>query len=90
MSVTLPPVLRRSERIHVQIPVDYAASTVDFSALGVRVRSSAGLVPGERVQCVLEEAGEAVPSLVVWAGPLTAQQTREIGIEFLMPFQTIV
>lgn len=100
MSLTSPPVLRRSKRIHVQMPVDivaevqgaqvhHEATTLDFSTLGVRVQSSATLAPGERVQCVLEGTDRAIPSQVIWAAPPSAQQTREMGLQFLTPFRTI-
>ena len=101
MSTTMPAVLRRSQRIHVQVPVDiivdvlgkqvrYEATTVDFSDLGVRVRSSVGLAPGTRVRCIVGGANGAVPSQVIWAAPPSAQQICEIGIQFLTPFPSAV
>ena len=89
---------RRSQRIYVNMPislvvdfegtdVSHEMTTVDFSTLGIRVRSSIAMVPGEHVGCVVPGWRTAVPSRVIWSAPARAQQQRETGIEFLKPFQ---
>ena len=90
---------RRSQRIYVNMPirvvvdfegtdVAHEMTSVDFSTLGIRVRSSIAMVPGEHVGCVVPGWQAAVPGRVIWSAPARAQQQRETGIEFLKPFQT--
>jgi len=87
--------LCRSERILATIPIrlvvlsdaytlERAASTVDLSLRGVRVRTPLALLPGDTVGII--SAGEprrAIPARVVWTQRALPDQWTLAGLEFL-------
>ena len=88
---------RRSDRIYVRLPVTLLvdsetekiaqdAFTVDFSQLGVRVRTDLSLSPGQAVE-VFPNRGlkHPIPSRVIWVGGQRTLQECEAGLEFLKP-----
>jgi hypothetical protein len=89
--------IRASGRIYVRVPVEiavdsngtttsYAASTVDFSALGARVQTDSPLAPGARVNIIWTgPAPRSVPSQVVWSAPAHLDQGHQAGLRFLEP-----
>ena len=89
--------IRASSRIYVRVPIEiavdsngtttsYAASTVDFSALGARVQTDSPLAPGERVNIIWTgPASRSVPSQVVWSAPAHLDQGHQAGLRFLEP-----
>jgi PilZ domain-containing protein len=89
------PANRRSERIHVNMPLTlrlqfasvhatFSASTIDLSELGARIRADAPLVPGQRIEVIPNEsAGVPVPGRVVWVGRMGSAQAGQAGVEFL-------
>jgi hypothetical protein len=91
------PIARRSERIHVKLPValrvdsdrehiKHTASTIDLSSNGVRVCASAGLIPGQGVVIITDEGSKcSIPGRVVWVGPIGSRLEGHAGIEFLSP-----
>lgn len=95
--MTNPSATRASSRIYVRVPVEitvdsngtttsYAASTVDFSALGARVETDSPLAPGARVNFIwTSPAQRSVPSLVVWSAPAHLDQGHQAGLRFLEP-----
>lgn len=95
--MTNQPAIRASNRIYVRVPVEiavdangttisYAASTVDFSALGARVETDSPLPPGARVNFIWTgPAQRPVPSLVVWSAPAHLDQGHQAGLRFLEP-----
>jgi len=97
MVVTAESAHRRSNRIYVRMPativvdsqgtrVPYEATTIDFSALGARVRLNVALIPGERVEFVLAGKPQGpFLSEVVWAAQACSEQGRDVGLEFLRP-----
>jgi hypothetical protein len=86
---------RRSERKQVQISVtlviegddaEFAAKTVDFSPLGVRIESDAALAPGQPVRLLLgTDPGYFVQARVVWVGTADSPLASQAGFEFLSP-----
>ncbi len=90
---------RRAERIHVKMPVnlrivsdreraEHTACTIDLSDLGVRVNSSAGLVPEQGVVVIVDQDSRcSIPGRVVWVGPVGSRLERQVGIEFLVRLQ---
>jgi len=88
---------RRSERMHVRMPVtlcvdskgqskDQTVFTADFSNNGIRVFAKAGLVPGQAVAIVVSsEQPVTLPGRVVWTGPTGTCHDDQAGIEFLRP-----
>jgi hypothetical protein len=88
---------RRSERIHVRMPVtlcgdskgqsnEHTVFAVDLSNNGVRVCAKAGLVPGQAVAIVMNSGQQVtLPGRVVWIGPVGTRLEGQAGIEFLKP-----
>ncbi|MGH9451750.1 MAG: PilZ domain-containing protein [Terriglobia bacterium] len=94
---TTKTVCRRCERIHVRMPVALVvgsqpaelpskATTIDFSPLGLRVRSNIALAPGERVGLILSDTpSQPLFCRVVWAGEPGPSGNRDAGLEFSQP-----
>lgn len=62
------------------------AFAIDFSDLGMRIRSDVQLQPGQLVMVIPNEGpGEAVPSRVIWIEHETPDRTSEAGLAFLHP-----
>lgn len=59
------------------------ASTIDLSELGVRLRLSAELVPGQVVEVFLSKRPERCR--VVWTNPTPARVELIAGLEFMSP-----
>jgi D-lyxose ketol-isomerase len=88
---------RRSERkpvartfvLYVDSDRDQIANSafaVDLSALGVRIRSTIKLLPGQLVTIVPREGSEqAIRSRVIWVGEAGSNRVGEAGIAFLQP-----
>jgi PilZ domain-containing protein len=88
---------RRAERTTLAKPVTllvdsdrsqiaHGAFGIDLSELGIRVRSSAGLLPGQLVNVVPNQGSmQAVPSRVIWVGEEGSSRAGEAGIAFLEP-----
>jgi hypothetical protein len=69
--------------------VAHNASTVDFSNLGARIRTTVSLSVGEAVGIVAHERKrETVPCRVVWVGTSQRDGSRETGLEFLAGFNS--
>ena len=97
METRTRPTPRRSERIHVRMPValrvgsdrervEETATTIDLSNIAVRVCSGAGLVPGQGVAIIADERGGcSIRGRVVWGGPAGLRQEGHAGIDFLKP-----
>ena len=92
------PIARRSERIHVQMPValhvdsnaqsdEHAVSTVDLSNNGVRVSAVPGLFPGQDVTIMVTISGQqrTIPGRVVWVGLEGTRLDGQAGIQFFRP-----
>ena len=93
------PNLRRSERIHVRMPlslcvrsdppgVKRAASTIDLSDQGVRVSPSGGLIQGQDVKVeILMDAPSGYPirGQVAWVGQIGSSLEGHAGIKFVNP-----
>jgi len=63
-----------------------SAFAIDFSDLGIRIRSNVKLQPGQLVMIIPNEgAGKAVPSRVIWIEHKTPDRTSEAGLAFLQP-----
>jgi hypothetical protein len=89
------PIQRRSERIHVRMPVTlrvdsdpenvkHTVSTFDLSSHGARIFTTACLVSGQGVALILDEgSGISISGRVVWAGPIRSHLEGQAGIEFL-------
>ncbi len=97
MGTRTQPTLRRSERIHVKMPVsirivsdrervERTASTIDLSNEGLRICSGPGLVPEQSV-VIIAGPGKTctIPGHVVWVGPVGSRLEGHAGIEFLSP-----
>jgi hypothetical protein len=90
-------IARRSERIHVRMPVtlfgnfgsqvnEHTVSTLDLSNHGVRVYAKGGLAPGQAVVLVTASAPPGkLAGRVVWTGPVGTPLEGQAGIEFLTP-----
>jgi hypothetical protein len=70
--------------------VALAASTVDLSVGGARVRGDLALAPGDHVGLILFKGpGVIVPSRVVWVGPGASAGETHAGLEFLTPLAAV-
>ncbi|MGH9772722.1 MAG: PilZ domain-containing protein [Candidatus Acidiferrales bacterium] len=90
-------VCRRCERIRVRMPVALVvgsqppespskATTIDFSPLGLCVRSEITLAPGERVGLILSDTpSQPLFCRVVWTGEPGPSGSRDAGLEFSQP-----
>ena len=66
--------------------IENKAFAVDFSDLGIRIRSDVRLQPGQLVMIIPNEGpGKAVPSRVIWIEHKTPDRTSEAGLAFLQP-----
>jgi hypothetical protein len=66
--------------------IENKAFAVDFSDLGIRIRSNVKLQPGQLVMIIPNEGpGKAVPSRVIWIEHKTPDRTSEAGLAFLQP-----
>ena len=95
MSINIPPIPRRSERRPATIPIslvleaekfkaDNSAISTDISTDGVGVRTTLGLVPGEKVGFVKKgQFPHAIPSRVVWVREDEYSGWMFAGLEFL-------
>ena len=73
---------------HAQIANN--AFAIDLSALGVRIRSTVSLLPGQLVTIVPREGAEqSIRSLVIWVGEAGSKRAGEAGFAFLQPLSQI-
>ncbi len=89
--------VRQSERVQIRLPVglrvssdqrqvSHLAFTSDLSNAGARIRTNAGLIPGQVVTIIADEDNQClIPGLVAWVGPVGSRLERQAGIEFLYP-----
>jgi hypothetical protein len=94
MQTNSPADLRRREREPAAIPVgliskvgewktDTAASTLNVSLSGVRVRTKLALVPEQKVKVVIEgQFSRALPGRVVWVREDKSSHWKTAGIKF--------
>ncbi|HEY6291576.1 MAG TPA: PilZ domain-containing protein [Terriglobia bacterium] len=62
-----------------------SANTLDFSAIGARIRTTLRLTPGQSVNVLVpDKKGDAVSGRVVWVG--APEGGRQAGVEFLSRF----
>jgi hypothetical protein len=89
------PAARRSERIHVSIPVTiivefegkkvgHPSYLIDVSERGVKVKANVPVTLGQIVE-VIPTGGPrySVRSRVVWVGKAGSEQEGRLGLEFL-------
>lgn len=97
---TTPANIRRSERESATIPIrlvkhaggfrqDDAATTIDISLYGMRVRTALTLVPREWAGVVVKgEFPHAIPAHVVWVREEESSHWTFAGIEFVLTLPT--
>ena len=63
-------------------PLSGSADSLDFSAIGARIRTTLGLSPGQSVNVLVpDKKSDEVSCRVVWVG--AQEGARQAGLEFL-------
>lgn len=90
-------IARRSERIHVRLPValrvesqdqsvEHEAHAANLSNGGVQIFGDFALLPGQAVTIITDEHAHCcIPGRVVWVGPVGSRLEGHAGIEFREP-----
>lgn len=92
---TESPPMRRSSRVHIQLPVTISGTLpdgrpfseetylLDISKFGARLKTLLPLEPGMQVKVILRKSSESALFRVVWTGEAGTPRAGEVGMEYV-------